>query len=122
MVLKAIDGSSVKLDDTEANQLQYPQPCQQTDGCGFPVMGITGLLNLSHGGWDAFTTATLTTHDSTMAWDLTGHIEKGDLLLADRAYCSFAYIATLLQKGAHSVIRLHQKREAALDWNEGEKV
>ena len=122
MTLKAIDGSSVKLSDTEKNQLQFPQPNTQKAGCGFPVMGITGLLNLSHGGWDAFTTATLQTHDAVMAWDLMEHIESGDLLLADRAYCSFAYIAKLLEKGAHSLMRLHQKREAALDWKKGKRV
>ena len=122
MTLKAIDGSSVKLEDTLENQEEFPQPSTQKSGCGFPVMGITGLLNLSHGGWDAFCCAKQSTHDSTMAWDLMEHLESGDLLLADRAYCSYAYIASLLEKGVHSLMRLHQKREAGLDWNQGKKI
>lgn len=32
MVLKAIDGSSVKLADTQANQAEYPQPCHGRRG------------------------------------------------------------------------------------------
>ena len=52
-VLKAIDGTSVKLMDTVENQQQYPQPSSQESGCGFPVMGMVGIINLSHGGWDA---------------------------------------------------------------------
>lgn len=121
LTLKAIDGSSIKLSDTELNQVTFPQPNTQKPGCGFPVMGMTGLLNLSHGGWEAFTTATQQTHDATMAWDLLDNIQCDDLILADRAYCSYVYIATLLKKGAHSLIRLHQKREAALDWKKGKK-
>jgi hypothetical protein len=47
LVLKAFDGTSVKLMDTPANQKLYPQPTSQAEGCGFPVMGIVGLLNMS---------------------------------------------------------------------------
>ena len=47
--LKAFDGSSTTLMDTPANQSAYPQPSSQKEGCGFPVMGMVGLLNLSHG-------------------------------------------------------------------------
>ncbi len=38
-VVKSIDGSSMALDDTEANQAEYPQPTSQKPGCGFPALG-----------------------------------------------------------------------------------
>lgn len=38
----------------------------------------------------------------------------GDILLADRGFCSFLQIANLLQRGVDSVMRLHQKRSADL--------
>jgi hypothetical protein len=50
--LKAIDGTSVQLLDTLENQKEYLQPSQQKPSCGFPVMGVVGLLNLCHGGWE----------------------------------------------------------------------
>jgi hypothetical protein len=85
-------------------------------------MGIAGLINLSHGGWEAMTTSSFTDHDLTLAEGLLGHIRRGDLLLGDRAFCSYAFIAGVLEKGGHVLMRLHQQREAALDWRKGRKI
>jgi len=122
MVLKAIDGSSVKLQDTGANQTEYPQPESQQPGCGFPVMAITGLLNLSHGGWEAFATAPWNRHDLFGALQLLEHFEPGDLVLADRAFNSYEFVALLLARGAHSLMRLHQARTKNLNWRKGRRI
>lgn len=122
MVLKAIDGSSVQLIETPANQRAYPQPSSQKKGCGFPVMGIVGVVNLSHGGWEGFETCGWQKHDARMAPRLLGHIEAGDLLLADRAFCSYEFIARISAKGAHVLMRLHQARHRKLDWRRGKKL
>jgi hypothetical protein len=50
LVVKSIDGSSVQLEGTSENQAGYPQPAGQKPGCGFPVMGIMGVLDHAHGG------------------------------------------------------------------------
>lgn len=85
-------------------------------------MGIAALLNLSHGGWEAMTTGAFTEHNLPLAEGLLDHIGEGDLLLADRAFCSYAYIAAVLAKGGHVAMRLHQQRDAALDWRKGRKI
>ncbi len=36
----------------------------------------------------------------------------GDVLVADRGFCSFAHLALLMAKEAHAVFRLHQKQIA----------
>lgn len=121
--LKAIDGSSVQLMDTEANQHLYPQPSAQKRGCGFPVMGIHGVVNLSHGGWEGFVSCNSRRHDVRVAPQLLKHVDQGDLLLADRAYCSYAFIARVkLERKAHVLMRLHQARERKLDWRRGKKI
>jgi len=120
--LKSIDGSSVKLMDTEANQEAFPQPSEQKEGCGFPVMSVSGVLNLSHGGWEAFTTGPNNEHDLKAGAKLIENIGDGDLLLADRAYSSYSYICQLLARGGQSVMRLHQAREKALDWRKGKRI
>jgi len=121
-VVKAVDGSSVQLLDTPANQKAYPQSGGQKPGCGFPTMGIVGVLNLSHGGWEGFETCPHTAHDAAIAPRLLRHIHEGDILLGDRAFCSFELIARLQQQGAHAVMRLHQARHAKLDWRKGGKI
>jgi hypothetical protein len=44
--------------------------------------------------------------------ELHQHLEAGDVLVADRGFCSFAHLATLQKRGIHTVMRLHQRRRA----------
>jgi hypothetical protein len=37
-------------------------------------------------------------------------LKAGDVLVADRGFCSFAHLAVLMGKGVHAVFRLHQKQ------------
>ena len=122
LVLKAFDGTSVKLMDTVENQEIYPQPSSQAEGCGFPVMGIVGLLNLSHGGWEGFTTGDSRRHDARAAQSLLKFIEAGDLVMGDRAFCSYELVARTQQHGGECLMRLHQARHRKLDWRRGKKI
>jgi hypothetical protein len=122
LTLKAIDGSSVQLLDTEANQRAYPQPSAQSPGCGFPVMGIHGLLNLSNGTWEAIDVSDFREGDAKMALKMTGHLREGDLLLGDRAYCSYPLICSALEQGAEVLFRLHGSRHRKLDWRRGKHL
>jgi len=74
--LKAIDGTSVRLMDTDANQKKFPQPSGQKPGCGFPVMGVTGILNLATGTMDRFLTARDRQHDAQGLYLLSEHLLK----------------------------------------------
>jgi len=122
LTLKAIDGSSLQLLDTVKNQKRYPQPTTQREGCGHPVMGIVGVVNLSHGGWEGFETFAGRKHDSRVAPRLLKHVHEGDLMLADRAFCTYQLMAQIRAKKAHVVMRLHQSRHRKLDWRRGKKV
>ena len=119
--LKAIDGTSVQLLDTAPNQEAFPQPSMQKPGCGFPVMGISALVNLSTGMWESSAISQQTTHDAVSAYQLIDAIGEGDLLLADRAYCSYALIAVAKERAAEVVFRLHQARHRCLDWRKGKR-
>ncbi|MFC4992078.1 IS4 family transposase [Rubritalea tangerina] len=120
--LKAIDGSSVQLMDSEANQQVYPQPPTQKPGCGYPVMGFVGVVNLCHGGWEGFETCQWKKHDARVAPKLLKYVADGDLLMGDRAFCSYEIIGLTQQRGGHVLMRLHQARQRKLDWRKGRKV
>lgn len=122
LVLKALDGTSAKLMDTVENQQQYPQPSSQEPGCGFPVMGMLGMLNMSHGGWEGFTTGDSREHDARAAQRLLQYVQKDDLILADRAFCSYELIARIQKRGGHCLMRLHQARHRKLDWRCGKRL
>lgn len=121
-VPKAIDGSSVQLLDTPENQQRFPQSSSQQPGCGFPIMAIAGVLDLSTGAWLGMTTGPAHTHDTRLAAKLLEHFEPGDLVLADRAFNSYEMLVTLQQRGAQSLMRLHASRHRSLDWRKGKKL
>lgn len=120
--LKAIDGSSIRLMDSAQNQQEYPQPSGQKPGCGFPVMGFVGVLDLGLGTLEDYVICKQTDHDANGAWRLRESFSDGDLVLADRAFSSYVFIMSLLQQGVQSVMRLHQGRERKLDWRRGKKL
>jgi len=118
----ALDGTSVQLLDTEENQAAYPQPSAQKAGCGFPAMGVLGVLDLGTGQLVDYFTGPDRTHDSKMAYEVLGNFGQGDVVVGDRAFCSYGLMASLLGRGAHSAMRLHQRREAKIDWRRGRRL
>jgi len=117
--LKAIDGTSVKLMDTPENQAAYPQPPGQAAGCGFPVMGVVGVLDPARGTLSDYITCDHRQHDIKGFYKLRGHFKPGDLAVGDRAFCSYELLALLKEVGAESIMRLHQRRDAKGDWKRG---
>jgi len=121
-VVKSIDGSSVALDDTAANQSEYPQPTSQGSGCGFPIMGIMGVLNHSHGGWEDFAEGEQSAHDAPIYRKLLHCFNPGDILCGDRAFCSYELMSALQVREVDTLMRLHQARHRTLDWRKGRKI
>src|SRR5438067_345612 len=52
------------------------------------------------------------TGETALFRTLHDHLGAGDVLLADRYYCSYWEIASAQQRGADVVFRLHQRRRA----------
>ena len=110
--VKIVDGTCLSMPDTEANQALWPQPTGQQPGCGFPVMKLVGLFSLGSGALLETETGNLHVHESLLFRGLWDKLKKGDVLLADRGFCSYAALAALWQRGVDSLMRLHQMRRA----------
>lgn len=106
--VKVVDGSSVSMSDTRANQQAYPQPQSQKPGCGFPVMRITALFCLGTGVLLRTAQDQLEVHERTLFRRLWESLQEDDVILADRGFCGFADFAELLRRGIDSVMRKHQ--------------
>lgn len=109
--LLVMDGTVLTLPDSEANRSVYSYASGQKPGCGFPQMHLLGLFDLRSGVWLRVVKSAARRHDSALAWKLLGFLREGDTLVADRAFCSYAFIAELRARGVHVVMRLHQRRE-----------
>jgi hypothetical protein len=104
-----LDGSSCSMPDTPELQKAFGQPGAQKPGCGFPVAHLLALFHAGTGMLQKILTAPLRTHDMAHAWKMHSELAPGDVLLADRGFCSFAHLAQLLVSGFFGVFRLHQK-------------
>lgn len=109
--VRIVDGTSVSMPDTEANQERYPQPSSQKPGCGFPQMKITGIFSLASGALLHLAKSSIHVHESILFAGMMHLLKKGDLILADRGFCSFLAFWQLSQRGVDALMRLHSARK-----------
>ena len=107
-----LDGSSFSMPDTPELQKQFGQPAAQKPGCGFPVAHILCLFDARTGLVRQCLVNPQRTHDMAPVAGIHPALAKGDVLVADRAFESFAHLALLTSRGIHAVMGMHQKRKA----------
>jgi hypothetical protein len=105
-----VDGSSFSMPDTPALRAHFGRPGNQRRGCGFPVAHLLALFHAGTGLLLEVAAAPLRTHDLSGLGGVLGLLAAGDILVADRGFCSFASLALLLGRGAHAVFRVHQRQ------------
>jgi hypothetical protein len=122
--VKVVDGTTVSMPDTAANQREYPQPPTQKPGLGFPLMRVVAVLSLHCG---AVLDVAFGPYSGKQAGEpslfraaLLGGLAAGDVLLADRFYASYWLIAMLSARGVDCVMRQHQLRRT--DFRRGTRL
>jgi hypothetical protein len=113
--VKVVDGSTLSMPDTSANQAVYPQPPTQKPGLGFPILRFVTLFSLAVGTVLAAAYGPYQgkeTGETALFRSLHDQLDPDDILLADRYFCSYFEIAALQQRGVDAVFRLHQRRHA----------
>jgi hypothetical protein len=108
--VKVADCSTTQLPDTKKNQKRYPQPSSQKPGCGFPLLKFLVLFSLSSGAILRGAMGSWKNHDLRLLHGLWDALQKGDILLGDRAYGEYLTLASLPQRGVDVVARLHGAR------------
>lgn len=111
--VKMIDGSTVSMPDTPENQKAYPQPNSQKPGCGFPLAKIGVLFSLVTGAAVALFIDKFNVHDIKFARRLYEFLNPGDVLVGDRAFCSYADFLFIRAHQADALFRKHQGRDNA---------
>ena len=118
-----VDGTTVSMPDTLENQAVYPQNPQQKEGLGFPIARMVVILSLASGMLIDMAMGPYTgkeTGEHALLRSLLECLHPGDVLLADRYYCSYFMIALLKERGVDVVVRLHQRRPA--DFRRGRRL
>ncbi|MEH1837464.1 MAG: transposase [Nostoc sp.] len=112
--VKVIDGSTVSMPDTVENQSCYPQPKTQKARCGFPIAKIGVILSLATGAVVAFGIDVLNTHDIKLARKLYQFLKLLDILLGDRAFCTYADLVAIKKLDCDALFRKHQSRTTSM--------
>jgi len=116
--VKFVDGSTVIMPDTAANQAAYPQSRNQRPGMGFPIARILTIFSLScavvldaaMGPMRGKKTGETTLFRGLLDALQLDALQLGDVLLADRLFASYRDLAVCRARGVDVVARQHATR------------
>jgi hypothetical protein len=120
-----VDGSSFSTSDTPELRRHFGLPPGTIEGVGYPVAKLLGLLDATTGLFVSMLALPLFVHDMRHVVKLHAMLRRGDILLGDRAFCSYAHVALLNAAGVFACFRLHQRRKTTRRrrqrWRRGDK-
>ena len=121
--VKLLDGTTVSMPDTQANQAVYPQSGEQQPGLGFPLAMLVALVSLSTGAvlrWATGPCRGKGTGEQALFRTLMPHLTAGDIILVDRFHCTYFTMAMLAAHGVDILTRQHQRRGS--DFRQGQRL
>jgi hypothetical protein len=121
--VKLVDGTTVSMPDTAQNQASFPQSRQQKPGLGFPLARLVAIVSLSCGAvleWAVSACEGKQTGETAMLWNLSQHLKRGDVVIADRYYAGYFMIALFVMSEVDVIIRQHQLRNT--DFRRGTRI
>lgn len=123
--VRLVDGTTVAMPDTPANQAVYAQPRSQKPGLGFPLCRMVGILCLGSG---AVLNAAMGCYrgkggdEQSLLRSMLDTLECGDLLLGDAHYATYFLLCTLRERGIDAVFEQHGARQRGTDFRCGQRL
>jgi hypothetical protein len=123
--VRLVDGTTVTMPDTEANQKAYPQQSGQKPGLGFPICRIVAVtclstgavLNAAMGGFKGKGSC-----EQTLLRTLLDTFESGDMMLGDAFFGTYFLLAELQSRKVDALFEQHVARKRSTDFSQGEKL
>jgi len=123
--VRLVDGTTVLLPDTPANQAAYPQPRTQQAGLGFPICRVVGVLCLGSGALlDAASGRYLGKggDEQSLLRSILDCLERGDVLLGDAYYATYFLLCALAERGIDAVFEQYGARQRSTDFRCGQRL
>jgi Transposase DDE domain len=99
-----VDGTGISMPDTMENQEVWPQSSTQKTGCGFPTARVCACFSLKSGALLSYALGNKKNHEIPLFRQQWTIFERGDIILGDKAFCSYFDIANLKEQGVDSVV------------------
>lgn len=120
--VRIVDGTTLTMPDTPANQEAYPQQGGQKPGLGFPICRLVGITCLSSGvllnaaigrfqgkGGD----------EQTLLRSIQDTFQAGDIILGDAFFATYFFIAAMQRKRVDLLMEQHGSRKKSTDFRRG---
>ncbi len=123
--VRLVDGATVTLPDTPANQEAYPQPGSQKPGLGFPQCRLVGILCWASG---ALLNAAMGpckgkgSDEQSLLRSILDTLKSGDILLGDAFYATYFLLCALQELGVDGVFEQQGARRRSTDFRRGQQL
>jgi len=123
--VRIVDGTTVTMPDTPANQAAFPQQRGQKPGLGFPICRVVGITCLSSG---ALMDAAIGRFngkggdEQTLLRTLQDTFQAGDVVLGDAFFATYFFIAQMQAKGVDILMEQHGSRRRSTDFRRGQRL
>ena len=123
--VRLIDGTTLSMPDTEANQIAYPQQDTQEPGLGFPLCRLVGVICLSNG---AVVNASIGKYsgkgssEHMLLRNMLDTFDVGDVVLGDALYGSYFLLNSLINSGVDALFEQMGARKRVTDFRKGKKL
>jgi hypothetical protein len=123
--VRIVDGTTVTMPDTPANQSSYPQQRGQKAGLGFPICRVVGITCLSSGALQNAAIGRFNGKggdEQTLLRVIEGTFEPGDIVMGDAFFATYFFIAAMQAKGVDILMEQHGARKRVTDFRRGQKL
>lgn len=123
--VRIIDGTTLTLPDTAANQSVFPQQRNQQAGLGFPICRLVGitcgasgaLINAAIGPFNG-----KGGDEQTLLRTIQDSLQPDDVVLADAFFATYFFIATMQSRGIDILMEQQGARKRCTDFRRGRKL
>lgn len=123
--VRLVDGTTVSMPDTQANQASYPQSRSQKPGLGYPLCRMVGIICLGSG---VLLDAAIGRYrgkggdEQSLLRSMLDTLKRGDILLGDAFYATYFMLCDLQQRGVDAVFEQYGARKRSTDFRCGERL
>jgi hypothetical protein len=108
-----VDGTATLAPDTASVRKLFHQPANVRRGCGYPMAKVLALFDAASGAILQPLICSSYVHEASRVWALHPLLRGGDLLVGDRAFCSYAHLAMLHARDVLALFSVHQRQKVS---------